>query len=89
MDPGLVKSDVDKRTFYKDPALYLKQEARLEEWIRTHPRDGDAWLVLGYNKFFTRDLEGALRAFRKVADLVPGDLASSIFLKEIQARKKA
>ena len=86
MDETLVKSDVDKRTFYKDPTLYLKQETRLEEWVKAHPRDGDAWLVLGYNRFFTKDMEGSLKAFRKVAELVPGDLASAIFLREIQAR---
>ncbi len=88
MDETLVKSNVDKRTFYKDPALFLKQEARLEDWVKSHPRDGDAWLVLGYNRFFSRDLEGARKAFLKVADLVPGDLASAIFLKEIAARAK-
>lgn len=88
MDETLVGSDVDKRTFYKDPALFLKQEARLEEWVKEHPRDGDAWLVLGYNRFFSRDLAGAREAFLKVADLVPGDLASSIFLREIAARRK-
>ncbi len=83
MDESLAKTDVDKRTFYKNPEDFLEQMRKLESWIAKHPRDSDAWLVLGYNRFFSRDRKGAKEAFLKVAEMVPGDRASELFLKEL------
>ena len=81
--PSLAESKVDKRTFYKDPAPFLAQMAKLEAWVEAHPRDGDAWLVLGYNHLFSGAIKKARESFTKVADLVPGDLASKTFLEAI------
>ena len=83
MDESLAKTKIDKRTFYKDPKEFIKQMERLEKWIAQHPKDSDAWLVLGYNRYFSGDKKGAKDAFMKVADMVPGDRASAIFLKEL------
>lgn len=81
LDPSLAENPLDKRAFYVEPARFLEQMARLEEHLARHPRDGDAWLVLAYNRLFSGDPAGARELFEKVADLVPGDRASALFLE--------
>jgi tetratricopeptide (TPR) repeat protein len=52
LDPALVESQVDKHSFYPDPAQFDAQLDQLERYIAEHPTDRDARLVLGLNYLF-------------------------------------
>jgi len=53
LDPSLAQATVDKRTFYSDPADFDRQLTTLEEYLRGHPSDRDARVVLALNYHFS------------------------------------
>jgi hypothetical protein len=71
IEPELVESDVDKRTFYSDPQEFDRQLATLELFLQDHPADQDARLVLAANYLFS----GAPAA---AVDLLQSDLAQPL-----------
>ena len=52
LDPMLVSGGVDKRSFYADAQAFDRQLAVLELYLKEHPADGDARLVLAVNQLF-------------------------------------
>ncbi|MEO0650901.1 MAG: tetratricopeptide repeat protein [Planctomycetota bacterium] len=53
IEPQLIEFDVDKRTFYSDPADFDRQLGTLEQYVADHPADQDARLVLAANQLFS------------------------------------
>jgi tetratricopeptide (TPR) repeat protein len=86
LEPDLARSDVDKRTFYGNPADFAKHLASLRDYISDHAFDAAAHLVLGYNLLFSADHSGAENALRRALDLNPGETAAKTFLDAIAAR---
>lgn len=52
LDPALASAAIDKRSFYSDPLEFDRQLARLETYVKEHPEDADARLVLAANELF-------------------------------------
>lgn len=52
LDPLLIAGDVDKRSFYAEPAAFDRQLAVLATFLEEHPADEDARLVLAVNQLF-------------------------------------
>jgi len=85
-DPALVESRADKRTFYPDSEVFDGQLAGLQRFLEDHPRDGEAWLVLGYNFFFSVRAADGLGALRKAREFLPEDEAVRLFLAAADLR---
>jgi tetratricopeptide (TPR) repeat protein len=88
IDPALVESRADKRTFYSRTADFDAQVSVLEGWLQNHTENADGWLVLGYNRYFRGELEKAREAFRKAREATGGEtrVASDLFLAAIEVR---
>lgn len=52
LDPALLDSAVDKHAFYGNPDDFDRQLATLEQFVRDHPGDLDARLLLALNLYF-------------------------------------
>ncbi len=57
--PHLFDSQIDKRSFYGNPAAFDRQLAVLERYLRDLPFDGDARLMLAVNYLFSGRAEDA------------------------------
>ena len=51
--PGWLVTAPDIQAIYGEPAEFLRQLARLESYVQSHPDDRDAWLVLGAQWFLS------------------------------------
>jgi hypothetical protein len=63
LDPTLLDMVVDKRSFYTDGARFDQQLSVLEDYLRDHPADNDARLLLAANYLFSnrpRDAQSLL-----------------------------
>jgi hypothetical protein len=84
LDPELATVIVDKRSFYGDDKLFATQLDTLRRYTLEKPYDAAALLVLGYNLRFSKDDEGAERAFGRVLEIDPKSSAAQLFLAAIR-----
>ena len=61
LDASLVDVEIDKRSFYPDPAAFDRQLAELEGPMAENPEDRDARLVLALNYLFGGRAKDAVR----------------------------
>jgi hypothetical protein len=66
--PGWILTAPDIQSFYGEPSEFLRQIARLESHVQTHPDDRDAWLVLGAQWFLTGRTARAADVFQRLND---------------------
>ena len=86
LEPELVESNVDKRTFYADSSEFDRQLATLELYIEDHPADGDARLVLAANQLFSGAPARAVDTLEDpLADTLDDDDAATLILARAQA----
>ncbi len=88
LDPTLVESRADKRSFYGVLGDFDAHVERLLRWLERDPTDGDAWLVLGYNRYFRGELGLARECFDRAALLLPAGerRAAELFLASTEVR---
>jgi hypothetical protein len=80
-EPGWLLTAPDIQSIYGEPAEFLRQVARLESHLQSHPDDRDAWLVLGAQWFLSGRTARAADVFLRLDD--PNrkpDVALSAFL---------
>jgi cytochrome c-type biogenesis protein CcmH/NrfG len=63
-------------------------EAGLDRWLRSHPRDGDAWGMLGGVLFDRGRPREALAAFRRVSEVDPGWVHAQTMIGEIAIKRR-
>ena len=84
LDPDLALADVDKRTFYDSVAGFEKQITALRSYLDGKRFDAAAWLVLGYNLRFSKDLDGARDALRRCLAIDPNETGARALLDGIE-----
>ena len=89
LDPTIVTSTVDKRTFYSDPKLFETQLEALQAYCAAKPYDAWAQLVLGYNLRFSDRPTRSIAAFRRVMQLDVNNPPASAFLRDLLPPAKA
>jgi hypothetical protein len=67
-EPGWVLTAPDVQAIYGEPAEFLRQLARVESHIQSHPDDRDAWLVLGAQWFLSGRTARAADVFLRLDD---------------------
>jgi hypothetical protein len=68
IQPGWVKGMPDVQPMFGEPAEFARHIAKLKTYIRSHPKDRDAWFVLGAEWFLTRRTVRAADIFRGLLD---------------------
>jgi len=63
-------------------------EAGLRRWLQGHPRDGDAWEMLGGLLFDQGRMDDALTALRQVREVDPGWVHAQTVIGEIAIRQR-
>ncbi|HET6204721.1 MAG TPA: tetratricopeptide repeat protein [Planctomycetota bacterium] len=86
-DPTLVESRANKREFYGNPADFEAHILQLGKFLADHGNDGDAWLVLAYNQFFTGAIAEAKGSFQKAKEHLAADRAIDLFLAAADVRE--
>jgi hypothetical protein len=71
--PEVVDSTFDIRERYGVPEDFARHLRTLEEEVIDDPKDGDAWLTLGFVRHFSGQRDLAERAFRVVENRFPAD----------------
>jgi hypothetical protein len=66
--PGWLVNAPDIQSIYGEPGEFLKQMARLESFLQSHPDDRDAWLVLGAEWFLSGRTSRAADVFLRLDD---------------------
>lgn len=80
--PDVVDSPLDLRERYGQPADFDRHLAALDEYLRGHADDGEAWLVVGFVRHFSSQRELAARTFETIARRFPSDRdVAEMFLK--------
>jgi len=87
LDPSWLDLRIDRRDFYGDPADFDRHMAALLAFLADHPYDAAAWLVLGYNQYFTAEFGLASISFNTVLELNPEEEAVYDFLQAIERRR--
>ncbi|MHC5065829.1 MAG: tetratricopeptide repeat protein [Planctomycetota bacterium] len=80
LDPELAQAEVDKRSFYEDPALFDRQMETLRKYLEEKPYDAAAHLVMGFNLRFSGDSAGAKLALARVLEIDPDSRAAQLLL---------
>lgn len=75
--PGV---DLDLRQFYREQGLFEAKLNGLKEFVRQHPEDADAKLLLGYCYHFSGRQDAALEIFNGLAGKAGGDKEAELFL---------
>ncbi len=90
-EPGWVLTAPDIQANYAEPTDFLRQIARLESHVQSHPDDRDAWLVLGAQWFLSGRTARAADIFTRLDDPNrQADIALTAFLfASNQARPRA
>lgn len=88
LDPELATVVVDKRSFYGDASAFTAQLNTLRRYTNEKPFDAAAYLVLGYNLRFSKDDEGAERAFARVREIDEDNRPAELFLAAIRGSSK-
>lgn len=78
-EPGWLANATDIQTIYAEPADFAKQIAALESHLQVHPRDRDAWLVLGAQWYLSGRTQKASDVFLRLSDRAP-DATLAAFL---------
>jgi hypothetical protein len=82
LDPSLLDSVVDKRGFYGNPAEFDRQLVVLEMYVRDHPTDTDARLVLALNYLFGSRANSAADVLESpYSERLRGDDAAALILE--------
>jgi len=76
LEPSLVDVPVDKHQFYTDPTEFDRQLAVLELYVKDHPDDVDARLVLALNNLFGGRPLAALELLKQGPAARAGDVAT-------------
>ena len=71
--PEVVDSTFDIRERYGVPEDFARHLRALEEEVIDDPKDGDAWLTLGFVRHFSGQRDMAERAFRVIENRFPED----------------
>jgi cytochrome c-type biogenesis protein CcmH/NrfG len=66
--PGWILTAPDIQTIYGEPGEFVRQIAKLESHVQSHPDDRDAWLVLGAQWFLTGRSAKAADVFQRLND---------------------
>lgn len=85
LDPSLATADTDKRLLYGDVGLFESQMQTLLRYLEDKPYDAMAHLVLGHNLKFSGRPQEAEKAFRRVLEIDPGNIAAQRFLAAMNA----
>jgi tetratricopeptide (TPR) repeat protein len=79
--PEVVNSAFDVRSRYSKPDHFRNHLTRLEHYLTEHPADLDAWVVLGFVKYFSGERAHAVEVFRRLRDMPRADVElAEIFL---------
>ena len=81
--PGLLAVRMNRRDFYGHPRAFDAQLAQLRRHVRASPADVAARFVLGYNCFFSQQLDQAREQFTALGR---DDREARVFLAEIARR---
>jgi len=87
LDPALLESAVDKRDFYEEKELFDKQLASLVDFVKEHPFDGQARLVLAVNYRFSNEPEKAKKELETLGEQMPGDATVKSILESLEKKK--
>jgi len=80
-NPDWPRVKVDARSFYGDTAALKSQIAKLDSFVKAHPEDGEASLVLGYVAYFTHDYRRAEQVFSSLEKAHPDDALATTYRK--------
>lgn len=78
--PEVVYSDFDLRERYEKKEKLTRQVETLRAYIKAHPGDADAMLVLGFVQHFSGQRDEAKRTFAEVLKVSPKEAVASVFL---------
>ncbi len=85
--PNWVEQTIDRREYYGNGDDFKIHLDLVRTYIAEHPFDAAAQFCLGYNAFFSKDLETATQAFQRAQEIEPGDRYSKLFLDQIALLK--
>lgn len=85
LDATWTENPIDRREFYGRPEDWDAQMGALLAHCEKAPFDAPAFLVLGYNRYFTGDAAGATDAFVRVLELNGTDRFAISFLARLDA----
>lgn len=72
--------DLELRKFYKEQGVFAAKLDKLREFVRQHPDDVDAKLLLGYCWHFSGKQDAALEMFNELAEKPGGDKEAERFV---------
>ncbi|MGB9626935.1 MAG: hypothetical protein ACPMAQ_18940, partial [Phycisphaerae bacterium] len=78
--PEVVYSDFDLRERYEKKEKLTRQVETLRAYIKAHPGDAEAMLVLGFVQHFSGQRDEAKRTFAEVLKVSPKEAVASVFL---------
>ncbi|MBM3977296.1 MAG: hypothetical protein FJ299_09935 [Planctomycetes bacterium] len=86
LEPSLASGAIDKRGFYTDPIEFDQQLAALELFVKEHPLDADARLVLAANYVFGGRPQAAVALLQApAASSLRGESAAALLLAAAEA----
>jgi len=88
-DPELAHVDVDKRSYYSDPATFEAQMKTLRAYVAEKPYDAAAHIVLAYNLNFSGARDEAALIFQHVMEISPSNEVAQSFLAGIEMAREA
>jgi tetratricopeptide (TPR) repeat protein len=76
--PDAIQQPLDVAWLYGDASVLEQHVGRLSAHLGQRETDADGWLLLGYVRFGSGDLPGAVEAFGRAAELRPGDVLANL-----------
>ena len=80
------RSNMDLRSFYEDPTVFVSQKKALEARLTSSPKNADARLLLGFVNLFTRDVAGARDELSLVSIAAPDNAFAKHYLRLANVR---
>jgi Flp pilus assembly protein TadD len=77
----LVYADLQLPKYYPNGGKFDECADALAAWVKKHPASTDVYFLLGYVQFQRGNFEQAYAAFRRVAQVMPGDPLTQAYLE--------
>lgn len=84
LDPELVKSNFSKLELYENQDEFYKQLSKLEDAVKKDGKNAKLRLLLGYNYYFTDDIDKAINEFDAIKKANENDYYAGLFLENIK-----
>ncbi|MCG3138432.1 MAG: hypothetical protein HJJLKODD_02296 [Phycisphaerae bacterium] len=82
--PEVIDQPFDLTAFYGSPENLREQVTQLETVLKSQPKNGDAWFVLGFVQYFSRNYAQAQNAFSQALSIEEDDQVAQVMLDTIQ-----